>query len=55
MVVPFSNRASVATLPELALRQGPASVKEIIDDFAKQCERSPCKFLNPLLFPVVNP
>ena len=38
MVVPFSNRASVATLPALALAKGPATVKEVIDDLAKQCE-----------------
>ena len=38
MVVPFSNRAAVARLPELALAKGPATVKEVIDDFANQCE-----------------
>ena len=38
MVVPFSNRAAVATLPALALAKGPATVKEVIDDLAKQCE-----------------
>ena len=38
MVVPFSNRAAVATLPALALAKGPATVKEVIDDFANQCQ-----------------
>ena len=38
MVVPFSNRAAVVKLPELALAQGPTTVKEVIDDFASQCE-----------------
>ena len=38
MLVPFSNRAAVARLPELALVKGPATVKEVIDDFAKQCQ-----------------
>ena len=38
MVVPFSNRAAVARIPELALVKGPATVKEVIDDFAKQCQ-----------------
>ena len=37
MVVPYANRAGVATLPALALALKPASVKEIIEDFAKQC------------------
>ena len=38
MVVPFSNRAAVVRLPELALAKGPTTVKEVIDDFANQCE-----------------
>ena len=38
MVVPFSNRAAVVRLPELALAKGPTTVKEVIDDFASQCE-----------------
>ena len=38
MVVPFSNRAAVPRLPQLALAKGPATVKEVMDDFAKQCE-----------------
>ena len=38
MVVPFSNRAAVVKLPELALAQGPTTVKKVIDDFASQCE-----------------
>ena len=37
MVVPYANRAGVATLPALALASKPASVKEVIEDFAKQC------------------
>ena len=37
MVVPFSNRAVVATLPTLALASKPATVREVIEDFAKQC------------------
>ena len=37
MVVPYANRAGVATLPALALASKPASGKEIIEDFAKQC------------------
>ena len=37
MVVPYANRAAVATLPALALASKPASVKDVIEDFAKQC------------------
>ena len=37
MVVPYGNRAAVATLPPLALASKPATVKEVITDFAKQC------------------
>ena len=37
MVVPYANRAAVATLPALALVSKPATVKEVIEDFAKQC------------------
>ena len=37
MVVPYANRAAVATLPALALASKPATVKEVIEDFAKQC------------------
>ena len=37
MVVPYANRASVATLPALALASKPATVKEVISDFASQC------------------
>ena len=36
MVVPFANRAAVASLPALALASKPASIKEVIEDFAKQ-------------------
>ena len=37
MVVPYANRAAVATLPTLALAIKPATVKELIADFATQC------------------
>ena len=37
MVVPYGNRAAVATLPPLALASKPGTVKEVITDFAKQC------------------
>ena len=37
MIVPYANRAGVATLPALALASKPASVKEVIEDFARQC------------------
>ena len=37
MVVPYANPASVATLPALALASKPATVKEVISDFASQC------------------
>ena len=37
MVVPFANRAATAVLPSLALgARKPATVKEVIEDFAKQ-------------------
>ena len=36
MVVPYANRAAVASLPSLALASKPATVKEVIEDFAKQ-------------------
>ena len=34
---PFANRTAVASLPTLALASKPATVKEVIADFAKQC------------------
>ena len=37
MVVPYSNRAVVASLPTLALASKPATVKEVIADLAQQC------------------
>ena len=37
MVVPYSNRTVVATLPSLALALKPATVKEVIADLALQC------------------
>ena len=37
MGVPFANRTAVASLPTLALALKPATIKEIIEDFAKQC------------------
>ena len=36
MVIPYANRAAVASLPSLALASKPATVKEVIEDFAKQ-------------------
>ena len=36
MVVPYANRAAVASLPTLALASKPTTVKEIIEDFSKQ-------------------
>ena len=36
MVVPYANRAAVASLPTLALASKPTTVKEVIEDFAKQ-------------------
>ena len=36
MVVPYANRAAVASLPSLALASKPATVKEVIEDFATQ-------------------
>ena len=36
MVVPYANRAAVASLPSLALTSKPATVKEVIEDFATQ-------------------
>ena len=37
MVFPYANRAAVASLPALALAAKPATVKEVIEDFSKQC------------------
>ena len=37
MVVPYANRTAVASLPDLALASKPATVKEVIEDFSKQC------------------
>ena len=37
MVMPYGNRAAVATLPALALTSKPATIKEVIADFAAQC------------------
>ena len=37
MVLPFANRAAVASLPALALASKPATIKDVIEDFAKQC------------------
>ena len=37
MGVPFANRTAVASLPTLALALKPATIKEVIGDFAKQC------------------
>ena len=36
MVVPYANRAAMGSLPTLALASKPATVKEAIEDFAKQ-------------------
>ena len=38
MVVPFVNRAASADIPHLALAKGKVTVKEVLDDFANQCE-----------------
>ena len=37
MGVPYANRTAVASLPTLALASKPATVKEVIADFAQQC------------------
>ena len=37
MVIPYSNRTVVASLPTLALASKPATVKDVIADLAQQC------------------
>ena len=38
MVVPFVNQAAIADISPLALAKGKVTVKEVVDDFATQCE-----------------